>query len=284
MTKAAGTIDVTLTVLGDSKHGDGKVHTLAKGGLTTWVKATTYNIQSGATVWEVLKQSLEEHNMSWSNASGNYVAAVNGLAEFDNGKNSGWMYTLNGKYPLLGVSEQKLKDGDRIVFHYTDDYTLENTGFAPPEDNKDDEKSMMVQAVEKLIVNIGTVTREDGCKARIDAARKAYDKLSYAEKKQVENYAELQSAEKTYAELKQKEDQTRADEVMRLIDEMGREKSGSAIVNLCALRKKENPCAGDKNLPWEDCFLLERPKRVCYNKGAIIARRDKLWRFWKTFP
>ncbi len=225
VTKAAGTIDVTLTVLGDSKHGDGKVHTLAKGGLTTWVKATTYNIQSGATVWEVLKQSLEEHNMSWSNASGNYVAAVNGLAEFDNGKNSGWMYTLNGKYPLLGVSEQKLKDGDRIVFHYTDDYTLENTGFAPPEDNKDDEKSMMVQAVEKLIVNIGTVTLEDGCKARIDAARKAYDKLSYAEKKQVENYAELQSAEKTYAELKQKEDQTRADEVMRLIDEMGRDKT-----------------------------------------------------------
>ena len=48
------------------------------------------------------------------------------LAEFSNGQNSGWMYTLNGIHPDLGVKEQYLEDGDEIVFHYTDDYTLEH--------------------------------------------------------------------------------------------------------------------------------------------------------------
>ena len=35
------------------------------------------------------------------------------------------MYTLNGTHPDLGVAQQFLENGDRIVFHYTDDYTKE---------------------------------------------------------------------------------------------------------------------------------------------------------------
>ena len=218
VTRAAGTIDVTVSVLGDSRHGTGKTHTLANGGLTTWVKAESMNVKSGATVWEALRSCLDEHKLSYENPSGNYISSVNGLAEFDNGKNSGWMYTLNGKYSLLGVSEQKLKDGDRIVLHYTDDYTAENTGFNP-EPGEDD--TVMVDAVEKLIENIGAVTLDDACKARIDAARRAYDKLSYAEKKQVDNYDDLKRAEAAYSALKQAEDQKKADAVIDLINQMG---------------------------------------------------------------
>ena len=47
------------------------------------------------------------------------------LGEYTNGKKSGWMYTLNGTHPLLGVQEQFLNNGDSIVWHYTDDYTKE---------------------------------------------------------------------------------------------------------------------------------------------------------------
>jgi hypothetical protein len=50
------------------------------------------------------------------------------LGEFTNGSKSGWMYTLNGEYPTLGVSQQTLKDGDVVVFHYTDDYSAEKSG------------------------------------------------------------------------------------------------------------------------------------------------------------
>ncbi len=214
----ADAIKVTISVLGDSAHGSGKVHTLKNGGLSTWVKATEYSVPGGSTVWDVLKKCLDEHNLSYSNPTGNYVSSVNGLAEFDNGKNSGWMYTLNGKYPLNGVSKQKVKDGDRIIFHYTDDYTLEDTGFSPDPDPDDNER---VAEVEKKIDAIGDVTYTEASKAKIDAARKAYNDLTVSERKDVDNYQKLLDAEKKYSDLKKQDDQAKADAVKKLIDEMG---------------------------------------------------------------
>ena len=211
-------IKVTISVLGDSAHGSGKVHTLKNGGLTTWVRATEYSVTNGSTVWDVLKKCLDEHNLSYSNPTGNYVSSVNGLAEFDNGKNSGWMYTLNGKYPLNGVAQQKVKDGDRIIFHYTDDYTLEDTGFSPDPDPDDNER---VAEVEKKIDAIGDVTYTEASKAKIDAARAAYNDLTVSERKQVSNAQKLVDAEKKYAELQKQDDQAKADAVKKLIDEMG---------------------------------------------------------------
>ncbi|MGN0998998.1 MAG: Ig-like domain-containing protein [Faecousia sp.] len=129
-------IKVTISVLGDSKHDsdeDGQVHTLAGGGLTPWIAPTEYSVKSNATVKDVLEMVLTAHNMTWSNPSGNYVASINGLGEFDNGTNSGWMYTLNGIHPNVGVAYQSLKDGDVIVFHYTDDYTKESDETDPSE-------------------------------------------------------------------------------------------------------------------------------------------------------
>ncbi|ODU72482.1 MAG: hypothetical protein ABT00_17715 [Bordetella sp. SCN 68-11] len=62
--------------------------------------------------------------------TGNYIQSITTpagvtLAEFSNGAYSGWMYTLNGTHPLLGVNEQKVANGDILVFHYTDDYRVE---------------------------------------------------------------------------------------------------------------------------------------------------------------
>lgn len=191
----AGTIDVTISILGDSKHGaNGSVHTYAEGGLTTWVGATTYTVDSNATVWTVLKKCLDENGYTYSNSTGNYVASINGLAEFTNGKNSGWMYTLNGKYPMLGVSEQYLKKGDVIVFHYTDDYTLEaaDMGPAPEEKKTADEVIALINAIGVVDLTKGDV---------IAKARAAYDALSAADKKLVTNYQTLLDAEAAYAKL-----------------------------------------------------------------------------------
>lgn len=191
----AGTIDVTISILGDSKHGaNGSVHTYAEGGLTTWVGATTYTVDSNATVWTVLKKCLDENGYTYSNSTGNYVASINGLAEFTNGKNSGWMYTLNGSYPMLGVSQQYLNDGDVIVFHYTDDYTLEaaDMGPAPEEKKTADEVIALINAIGVVDLTKGDV---------IAKARAAYDALSAADKKLVTNYQTLLDAEAAYAKL-----------------------------------------------------------------------------------
>lgn len=132
--KDAGTITVSFTLLGDSVHGSAKEdqeHTLRKGNLDTWITAKDYTIDGNANVLELLKEVLSKNGMSCRTLRDEtYIAGITKdgqeLAEFSNGQNSGWMYTLNGIHPDLGVKEQYLEDGDEIVFHYTDDYTLEH--------------------------------------------------------------------------------------------------------------------------------------------------------------
>lgn len=132
--KDAGTITVSFTLLGDSVHGSAKEdqeHTLRKRNLDTWIAAKDYTIDGNANVLELLKEVLSKNGMSCRTLRDEtYIAGITKdgqeLAEFSNGQNSGWMYTLNGIHPDLGVKEQYLEDGDEIIFHYTDDYTLEH--------------------------------------------------------------------------------------------------------------------------------------------------------------
>ena len=124
------------TLLGDSYHkeatADGGPHTLSKGNLQTWVSQKKVKINNNTTVYDVFKKVLNDNGITWKESSklGTvYIESLtrNGvtLGEFDNGNLSGWMYTLNGTHPNLGVAQQFLENGDRIVFHYTDDYTKE---------------------------------------------------------------------------------------------------------------------------------------------------------------
>ena len=189
-------ITVTITLLGDKAHGDnGQVHGLSKGGLTAWVSGHKVEVTTNMTVWDALRQLP---GVTWDNPTGNYIKSVTyggvTIGEFTNGKNSGWMYTLNGKYPMLGVSEQYLKKGDVIVFHYTDDYTLEaaDMGPAPEEKKTADEVIALINAIGVVDLTKGDV---------IAKARAAYDALSAADKKLVTNYQTLLDAEAAYAKL-----------------------------------------------------------------------------------
>ena len=47
------------------------------------------------------------------------------IGEFTNGKNSGWMYRVNGVLVGRYMSAQGLKDGDRIELYFTSDWTSE---------------------------------------------------------------------------------------------------------------------------------------------------------------
>ena len=126
---------VSITILGDTAHGDPTeatgTHTLRSNNLPQQWYTGSFDVNQNSTVWDILQLVTKDTNgkISFSNPSGNYVDYVtyNGLklGEFTNGKLSGWMYTLNGTHPNLGVSEQFLNPGDRIIWHYTDDYTKE---------------------------------------------------------------------------------------------------------------------------------------------------------------
>ena len=139
------------TLLGDSEHEDptakGGPHTLAGNNLLTWIPEKQVKIDNNTTVYDVIRRELTAAKISWEGSADNkystmYISAVqipgtsSKLGEFSNGQNSGWMYTLNGKHPSLGVAQQFLNNGDRIVFHYTDDWTKESDtqGWATEED------------------------------------------------------------------------------------------------------------------------------------------------------
>ena len=83
------------------------------------VKFTT-----GDTVFDILKKICGEKNIQLSSKytplyKSYYVEGINQLYEFDCGKNSGWMYSVNGEFPNYGASSYKPKDGDKIEWKYT---------------------------------------------------------------------------------------------------------------------------------------------------------------------
>ena len=131
------TLHVSFTLLGDSKHQeanqDGGPHGLAVNKLDTWLSAKSYEVPLNSTVWDLMQQIDKGNSNVQFNAKGTqygtyvYSVTYNGteLGEFDNGKNSGWMYTVNGTHPEVGVASKFLNNGDTVVFHYTDDYTKE---------------------------------------------------------------------------------------------------------------------------------------------------------------
>ena len=121
-------IQVYFVLYGDELHGgSGKLHTYQndRSSLKIWAANKAYEVPEGSTVLDVFDEAMRAHNFTYVNVGGNYISSINGLSEFSNGPLSGWMYLLNGSHPSFGVSEQVVKNGDRIVFHYTDDYTKE---------------------------------------------------------------------------------------------------------------------------------------------------------------
>ena len=92
-----------------------------------WIlKETEVAFQGGETVFDVLKKVCGENGIHMSSKytplyKSYYIEGINQLYEMDCGKNSGWMYSVNGKYPNYGCSEYKLKDGDKIEWRYTCD-------------------------------------------------------------------------------------------------------------------------------------------------------------------
>ncbi len=92
--------------------------------------ATKYQFKSGETVYDALKSVCRSHGIAYIKKDagaydGVYISSIGHLAEFDGGKNSGWLYYVNGVTPNYTCSKYKLKNGDVIKWHYTVNYTKE---------------------------------------------------------------------------------------------------------------------------------------------------------------
>ena len=99
----------------------------------TWISTKSYTVKAGTTVGEVFKKALGEAGIDYHGYERNYINEIKAptslggywLGEFDNGRKSGWMYTVNGTHPNKGLVEWTLNNGDNIVWHYVNDYSFE---------------------------------------------------------------------------------------------------------------------------------------------------------------
>lgn len=129
-TDTGDSISVSFRLIGDTYHEEGVVD---HGEYVTWIPTTLYTVEPGATVCDVFLLAMEEYGLKQKGATGGYVEAIRApatlgeywLYEFDNGPNSGWMYTVNGVHSGVGLTACVLQAGDQIVWHYVDDYVLE---------------------------------------------------------------------------------------------------------------------------------------------------------------
>ncbi len=97
---------VTVSVSVSSSAADGRVSGSA---------APTF--EKGATAYDALCATGLSVT-SKSSQYGIYVSAIGGLAEFEYGGSSGWMYSVNGSAPNVSCGKYVLKDGDRVSWYY----------------------------------------------------------------------------------------------------------------------------------------------------------------------
>ena len=86
----------------------------------------TISFSENDTVFDALLCYCEEKNISldYQKPSENiyktaYIKGIGGLYEGDCTKRSGWVYTVNGDKPNVGMSDYVLEDGDDIVIYFT---------------------------------------------------------------------------------------------------------------------------------------------------------------------
>ena len=180
-------VKVSFELVGDTHHAE-NAHTAFQ----TWIEKTTIEVPANSTLKYVTDKMFIENNIKYTMLSnGSYISSINGLAEFDNGPNSGWMYNVNGKKIDLTYDKYTVQNGDEIKWFYTDDYTKEK--------QSDEYYKAEAEKVDQLIAAIGKVTLEKA--DQIEEARTAYEGLAKESKDQVKNLKVLVAAEKALADL-----------------------------------------------------------------------------------
>ena len=123
-------IHVSFRLIGDFRHDeDGEEHTE----YVTWIETKRYAVNRNATVKDLFQQAIAAAKLDETGSDDGYVSSVRApevlggywLSEMDNGAKAGWMYMVNGEYPDDALTEFELEDGDKVVWHYIDDYTDE---------------------------------------------------------------------------------------------------------------------------------------------------------------
>lgn len=82
-------------------------------------------IKSGDTVYNILSRSCSQNKIKLTaqkSVYGIYISGINNIDEFDCGRESGWMYSVNSVKPGVSCDKTAVKQNDRIEFTYVCEY------------------------------------------------------------------------------------------------------------------------------------------------------------------
>ena len=226
--------EVTFRLIGDTKHNIQGSDSQVAHAYTTWIATGTYTFDGdNVTVGQVFEAALKEAGLSYEGLEKNYISSITApescggyeLREKDNGQNSGWMYTVNGVHPSMGMNDWYVSTGDEIIWHYIDDYKTEQADMKNDDgsygsagnastwnkwleaaDETPGAREKAAEVTDKINQIGETIELTDECEAKITAAREAYEELSREEKGYVTNYDTLAAAETELARLKKEAD------------------------------------------------------------------------------
>ena len=177
--------------------------------LTNAQKESVSNINSllvAEAQYEALKAEAEQKAADQT-AAASVVNKIAGIGTVE--------YTLTSKEKIDNARSayDKLTDSQKaLVTNYS---VLTNAEKAYQDllnaEAKNAEDVSAAKAVSEKINSIGTVSDSDSSKSKIDEARSAYNNLTDAQKKLVDNYSVLISSEKEYETLKEEAEKKAAD-------------------------------------------------------------------------
>lgn len=194
-----------------------------KGPTGSYISNYKIPVDESRDLLTVVLEVLKKNNISYVLSNGGkYIAEINGVGEFSDGANSGWMYRVNGTLPNKGLSNTSVQPNMTYLLFYTEDYTTEkkhssSKGKSNKNIKKPAEKQLTTQykkeyaalkgskvdqgALVDAIDNVRDkvygralkVTTADGAKSLVKDAKDAINLMDYA----IDKIETSQTAEKT---------------------------------------------------------------------------------------
>ena len=128
--KEIGTVTISIrcdTAIDNDLHKDEKWQgILPEDGCI--LQETMVPLYENDTVFDLLLTARDAYgiHMEYNGSNGlEYIEGIGNLYEYDGGRWSGWMFSVNGEYPDVGCGQYKLQDGDVVEWNYTCDLGLD---------------------------------------------------------------------------------------------------------------------------------------------------------------
>lgn len=86
------------------------------------IHGCSVEFNKGDTAYDILERACAANHIkitAQKTVYGTYVAGINQICEFDVGKESGWMYKVNGTVPMVACDKYEIAQNDSIDFYYT---------------------------------------------------------------------------------------------------------------------------------------------------------------------